>query len=191
MKTKELTRIAIFAAITACLAQIIVPLPFTPVHVSMGILAVLLTGAILSPKQAFWAELVYILLGAIGMPVFGGFKGGIGVLLGPTGGYLFTYPIMAWIIAYCIQTKKENQKIAMVLGMIFAMIICYAVGTLWLAFINHITVLQAFNFAVLPFLIPDCLKIVAATLISIPIRAQVTANTKTDAEIQEAIKESL
>lgn len=179
MKTKELTRIAIFAAITACLAQIIIPLPFTPIFVSMGILAVLLTGAILTPKQAFFAELVYILLGAIGMPVFGGFKGGIGVLFGPTGGYLYTYPIMAWIISYTIEKSAHRspiyQKLAMILGMVIAMVICYAVGTIWLAYLNGITIYQAFMAAVVPFLLPDCLKIAVATLISIPVRAQVTA----------------
>ncbi|MCI8336442.1 MAG: biotin transporter BioY [Peptococcaceae bacterium] len=194
MKTKDLTRIAIFAAITACLAQIIIPLPFTPIFVSMGILAVLLTGAILTPKQAFLAELVYILLGAIGMPVFGGFKGGIGVLFGPTGGYLYTYPIMAWIISFTIEKAAQKapsmQKLAFVFGMILAMVICYGVGTIWLSYLNGITLYQAFMAAVVPFLLPDCGKIIVATLVGIPVRTQVTekylALNQEEAEIKEA-----
>lgn len=178
MKTQELTRIAVFAAITACLAQIIIPLPFTPIFVSMGILAVYLTGAILTPKQAFLAQLVYILLGAVGMPVFGGFKGGIGVLFGPTGGYLYTYPIMAWITSFTIEkfsdAKPIYQKCSFVLGLLLAMIICHSAGVVWLAYLNGITIYQAFLAASAPFLLPDFLKIAVAVMVGIPVRAKVT-----------------
>ena len=105
--------IGVFTALTAISAQIIIPLPFTPVPVSLSILAVYITGILLKPKYAVFTQIIYILLGLFaGAPVFGGFRGGFSVLAGPTGGYLITYPIMAFIIAYFIYAyeKREADK---------------------------------------------------------------------------------
>ena len=176
MRTKEMTRIAIFAAITACLSQLQIPLPFTPIPVSLGTLAVMLTGAILTPKEAFLAELIYVLLGTIGIPIFHGFQGGIGILLGPTGGYLFAYPLMAWLIAAILTKMPEEKKlqtIALLSSMILGNLICYILGCSWFMLLNHITFGQAFLLTGAPFIIGDCLKILIVLFISPPIRAQI------------------
>ena len=82
---------ALFAALTAIFSQIMIPLPFTPVPINLALLAVWLCGIVLGAKRGAISILVYILLGAIGVPVFHGFMGGIGVLAGPTGGYIVGY----------------------------------------------------------------------------------------------------
>lgn len=86
-RTRRLTLTALFAALTAVLSQISFPIPFTPIVFTMGVMAVYLTAALLPKWNALLAQLVYLLLGAVGLPVFSGFNGGVGAILGPTGGY--------------------------------------------------------------------------------------------------------
>ena len=90
MQNKELTRIALFAALTALLSQIIIPLPGA-VPISLGTLGVMLCGGLLPPRQAFWSMAAFLLLGGVGLPVFASFGGGLGVLFGPTGGFLWGF----------------------------------------------------------------------------------------------------
>jgi biotin transport system substrate-specific component len=94
---------AVFAALTAACSQIQVPLPFTPVPISLATLAVLVCGGTLGAKKGALAILVYILLGAVGVPVFAGFSGGLGVIAGPTGGYIIGYLPMAVIMGLFAQ----------------------------------------------------------------------------------------
>ena len=86
LTAKDLTIIGIFTAVTIVLAQIAIPLPFTPMPISFGLVAVYITGILLSPNQAILTQVIYLLLGAVGVPVFGNFRGGLGALFGPTGG---------------------------------------------------------------------------------------------------------
>jgi biotin transport system substrate-specific component len=89
---------ALFAALTAICSQIMIPLPFTPVPINLAYLAVLVCGGALGPKKGAIAMTVYVLLGAIGVPVFHGLTGGLGVLAGPTGGYIIGYIPMALVM---------------------------------------------------------------------------------------------
>ena len=102
MKTKQLTMTAMFTALTILFAQIILPLSFTPVPLSLSLLPVYLSGAILPKRYAVYSQLVYLLTGVAGLPIFAGFKGGPGVLFGPTGGFLIAYPIMAFLTAWIL-----------------------------------------------------------------------------------------
>ena len=91
-----MTRVALMAAVTAVAAQLAVPLPFTPVPFTLQVLAVVLSGLLLGPRHAALAMAVYVLVGALGAPVFSQFQGGLGVILGPRGGYLVSsYPAAA------------------------------------------------------------------------------------------------
>jgi biotin transport system substrate-specific component len=81
-----MTRVALMAAVTAVAAQVTIPLPFSPVPFTLQVPAVVLTGLLLGPRYGALAQAVYVLVGAVGMPVFAGFKGGLGVVFGPTGG---------------------------------------------------------------------------------------------------------
>ncbi|TAH65262.1 MAG: hypothetical protein EWM47_11415, partial [Anaerolineaceae bacterium] len=93
--TKKLILTGMFTAIIAVMSQIIIPIQ--PIPFSLSLLAIFLTGMMLEPKYAFFSTLAYILLGAFGLPVFAGLKGGIYVLTGMTGGFIMAYPIMAFI----------------------------------------------------------------------------------------------
>ena len=97
-QTKAMTLCALFAALTAVCAQISIPLP-GGVPLSLSVAAVYLTGLLLAPGWAAASQVVYLLLGAFGMPVYAGFSSGMGVLFGPTGGYLFVYPLMALAVS--------------------------------------------------------------------------------------------
>ena len=90
---------AVMAAVTAVLAQVAIPLPGTPVPVTLQVLGVLLTGLVLPPRQALVSMAVYVALGAVGLPVFAGGRGGWQSLVGPTGGYLWGFILAAGLVA--------------------------------------------------------------------------------------------
>ncbi len=108
-KLKGMVFAALFAALTGAIAWFKVPLPFTPVPITLQTLMVLLSGAMLGPIYGALAMIVYLVLGAIGLPVFAGGSSGVGALLGPTGGYLFSYPVAAFTIGYMLQKKRLNS----------------------------------------------------------------------------------
>ena len=161
MKVKELTMTAIFAALTAVFAQIIIPLSFTPVPFSMGVFAVYLTGAILDKRHAVYAQLIYILLGAVGIPVFGGMRGGIGFFAGPSGGYILTYPLMAFLVACIAQVWKRKTVVSLAAGMLCAIAVCYIGGSLWYCAVAKVTWATSVKYTVLPFVPFDLIKIAA------------------------------
>ena len=97
---------ALFAALTAAVAWFKIPLPFTPVPITLQTLAVLLSGAVLGSYYGALSMIIYLIVGAIGLPVFAGGSSGIGVLLGPTGGYLLSYPIASFVIGKMLEKKK-------------------------------------------------------------------------------------
>ena len=147
---RSLCQIALFAAIIAVCSQIQIPLtvPFT-----MQTFAVFSALAILGGKNGTISILIYIALGAIGIPVFAGFSGGIGVLFGTTGGFL--------------GTKLPVIIAAMALGLI----VCYAFGTVWFiqvytSKVESIGLMAALGWCVFPFILPDCVKIALAILIA-------------------------
>ena len=101
---------ALFAALAAICSQIMVPLPFTPVPINLALLAVWVCGGVLGPKKGAIAMLVYILLGVIGVPVFAGLQGGIGVLAGPTGGFIIGYVPSVIVYGYFLKVANGAKK---------------------------------------------------------------------------------
>ena len=180
--TRDLAIIPIFAALTAVLAQIAIPLPFTTVPISFGLVAVYISGILLTPKQAVYSQICYLLLGAVGIPVFGNFKGGLAALVGPTGGYLVVYPLCAWIVAMALNSKKGRQaendqsKVIMMLkagtAMIIAHTILYLGGTIWLSFTTKNTFAASRSMAVIPFIPLDIIKILFCVLAVVPFRSR-------------------
>ena len=110
-KLKGMVFAALFAALTAAVAWFEIPLPFTPVPITLQTLVVLLSGAMLGSYYGALSMLLYIAVGALGLPVFAGGASGIGVLLGPTGGYLFSYPVAAFAIGKMLERKNLNNSI--------------------------------------------------------------------------------
>src|SRR3989338_9308165 len=100
---------ALFAALTGVVAWFKIPLQFTPVPITLQTLLVLMSGAMLGPAYGALAMIIYLILGAIGLPVFAGGSSGFGTLLGPSGGYLLSYPIAAFIIGKMLEKKKLSK----------------------------------------------------------------------------------
>ncbi len=166
----------LFAAFTAVFSQI--SLPIGPVPISCSLIAVYLAGLFLPVKTAALSQLVYLLLGIVGVPVFAGFQSGAARLAGPTGGYLLVYPVIALILslAMVIYDKKLARKplaarAAYIVGaMLVSLIVCYAAGTAWFTVFSGSTFQKALSLTVVPFLAGDIAKIVLCTVITLSAR---------------------
>lgn len=166
-KLRDVTNISLMTVIIVISAQLVIPagVPFT-----MQTFGVFLSLLILGGKKGTTAILVYIMLGAVGVPVFSGFGGGLGVLLGSTGGYIFGFlgsGLVYWGITSIFGKKKPMRVVSVFIGLA----VCYAVGTAWLMLVytqkgSFLSLGNALKIAVLPFIIPDIIKLVFAIFIS-------------------------
>lgn len=156
MKIRSMAQCALFAALLCICAWLSVP---TPVGVvSLQTFGLFLTLGVLGGKQGSLVCLLYLLLGAAGLPVFTGFRGGIGVLLGPTGGYLGGF--LAGALVYWLLTALNARPLP---AMVCAQLVCYLCGTVWYKVLFPQSGLWAIVLTcVLPYLIPDALKIALA-----------------------------
>lgn len=173
-RTTQLTLTALFAALTAVFSQISFPLPFTPIIFTMGVMAVYLTAALLPKWYAMLAQLVYLLLGVIGLPVYSGFHGGLGTLLGPTGGYLMAYPIMALLGAWLRELLGKTplpRLVQMLISLIATLIPCYLLGSLWYMQVGQVDWMTSLMATALPFIPIDAIKVVFASLLALPVGA--------------------
>lgn len=171
-KTRNLVLCAMCAAITCVLAPISVPIG--PVPISLCTFAVMLAGVLLGAKFGFISQLVYVLLGAVGVPVFAGYSAGVGVIAGMTGGYIVAYPILALIIGLIYwkfgREKKGKTKILwMFIAMIIGTVVLYAFGTAWFCVVSGMGLGEAMGLCVIPFLPGDFLKMVVVAIVSVPI----------------------
>ncbi len=156
--TKYLVLTGMFTAIIAVLSPLTIPIQ--PIPFSLSLFAVFLTGAILPPRYALMSVIAYLLLGSFGLPVFAGYKGGIHVLTGMTGGYLMAYPLMAFIPALFYKILGRKVKLlSLVVGMIISLLLCYLIGTLWFTYITDTTFSYALSVCVIPFIPFDLIKI--------------------------------
>ena len=169
MQTQNLTRIALFAALTAAMAQIIIPLPFSPVPISLATLGVMLCGGLLPPKQSWWAMAAYLLLGLAGLPVFSGFMGGPARLFGPTGGYLLAYPFAA-LAASAFQSGRTAKTGRCFAAAALSSIICCIAGAFWLGISTGCGIKAAMLTGLLPFLPAEAAKAALATLLTQKLR---------------------
>lgn len=167
MKVRDITLVALFTAVISVCAQITIPIQ--PVPFTGAIVALFITGAVLEKKQGFIVGIMYLLLGAIGVPVFAGFNFGVSAIIGPTGGYLITYPIMIYFIAWCIDKFKKENMLFLIIYMILSLVLCYLVGTTWLAISCKLDVYEAILSGVAPFVIFDIIKAIIGATISVAI----------------------
>ena len=152
MKLREMTRCGIFAALLAVCAWL--SIPFGDQAVSLQSFGLFLALGLLGGRGGMVTVLVYLLLGAVGLPVFSGFRGGIAVLLGPTGGYLWGF-----LVACATYWLLEN-RLQPWLNMILGMAVCYACGTAWYFFMYAPGALwPVILTCVVPYLLPDSLKL--------------------------------
>lgn len=155
---KDLIWIAMFAAVTAVLSQISVPLPFTPVPINLATFSVFMAGGLLGAEKGAISQLVYVLLGAAGVPVFANFTGGFAKLAGPTGGYIAGYILAAFIIGLIIN-KMPKTVFSYAFAMIIGAICYFSLGTVWFMFLMKTNLLSALTMCVLPYMPGDLIKI--------------------------------
>lgn len=173
-QTKELVYIAFFAVLIAACSWLSVPtlVPFT-----MQTFAVFMTLILLGGKRGTISVCIYLLLGAIGAPVFAGFTGGFGVLFGSTGGYLFGF--LAITLLYWIAVKHPGERPILEIGiLILGLFLCYALGTIWFILVytattGEVGIITALWWCVIPYIIPDLVKLVLAYKIADRLRRHV------------------
>lgn len=175
--TASLVLCGLFAALTAICSYINIPLGFTPVPINLATLAVFLAGGLLGMKYGTLTMAVYVLMGAVGLPVFSEFQAGIGVLIGPTGGFLIGYIASAFLIGLLLQKRtfayeqtpspaKRGKDIALCMAaMLAGLIVCYIMGTAWFMFTTGSQLITAVVACVLPFIPGDLIKIFIASLL--------------------------
>jgi len=143
-------------------SRVALPLHFTPVPITLQTFAVLLVGLVLGPRRAAAALALYLAEGAAGMPVFSPLgPGGVAQLLGPTGGFLMAYPVVAALVGTLYEAGKKSVAAA-VAGCVLAEAVLYVAGAGWLAALAHIDSARLLMMAILPFLAGDVLKAAAA-----------------------------
>lgn len=167
MSINDLCYIGIFTAIIAVLAQISIPMP-AGVPMTLQTFAIPLAGIILGAKRGTMAALIYILLGAFGVPVFAELKGGLSFIVGPTGGFLLSFPLMAF--AAGIGADKGNRR-TLILGLAAGSILNYLFGMLMFSFVTASNLSTAFVSCVLSFIPTAIIKAVLAGVLGLKIKA--------------------
>ncbi|MCL1905920.1 MAG: biotin transporter BioY [Clostridiales bacterium] len=163
-----LTSVALMAALLTLLAQIAVPLG--PVPFTLQTAGVIAAALLLPRKNAVLAIMVYILLGLTGLPVFSGGRGGLGILAGPSGGFLYGFIPAAWLASSLLNKGADTSMRRVYFAALTTMPCYFTVGTLHCALVLQISPTQAFMVAALPFLAIDALKIVVCAPIIWKIR---------------------
>ena len=170
-KTKKLVMVALFAAIICVSSYISIPLPFSPVPLTLQTFAIMLAGLILLPMEAAASVGVFLLIGIIGVPVFSGGSAGIGVLLGPTGGYLVGFLVGAIVISLLKGDEISFVRMLMATAL-GGVVVVYAIGVPWLANATGMGLSKAFTVGAVPFLIGDVIKVFVAVSAAGTLRRQ-------------------
>lgn len=167
MKTLDMVYIALFACLMAICSWISIPgeVPFT-----LQTMGVFLAIGLLGGKRGTIAVLVYILMGAVGLPVFSGFTGGIGRLVGVTGGYIVGFLASA-LVMWAMEALLGRKEWVLIVSMVVGLLVCYAFGTAWFMILytsskGAITLGAVLGMCVIPYIIPDAVKIVVALVLT-------------------------
>lgn len=156
--------VALFAALTAIGAWIRIPIQ--PVPVTFQVFFALLAGAILGAWLGALSQIIYILLGCIGLPVFAGGSSGLGVLFGPTGGYLFGFILGAYIIGKLVGIRQNSGYLWFLVSMLVGVVVIYLLGIIQLVMVTRMTLQKALAVGVFPFIGIDLVKALLAALVA-------------------------
>ena len=163
--TRSMVFISLTTAITCIFAPLSVPIPVSPVPITLTNLVLFISVFLLGWKGSLISYMLYLFIGFAGLPVFSGFTGGVGKLAGPTGGYL-----VGFIFLICIEDlfirRFQGKKLFHILGMILGMAVTYTFGTGWLAVQMNTGFFSALSVGVLPYLVGDALKIATSALVA-------------------------
>jgi biotin transport system substrate-specific component len=173
---EEMCRTAIFTAVLAVLAQISIPMA-GGVPVTLQTFGVVLSGIVLGGRGGAMACIVYLVLGLAGVPVFSGFRGGPGVLFGPTGGFVISFPVMAYLAGRVLERAGSSVSVGaafwskiFLTGLMPGMLFNYAVGAVWFSIVTGSGLMAAVTACIAPFVINDLIKLTAAGIAGIILR---------------------
>ena len=162
-KIESMTLIALGAALIAALSPF--PIPFGPIPITLQTLAIGLIASIYRPKEATLSVLIYLLLGAIGLPVFAGGHGGISSFYSPTAGFLFFFPLRALVTS--ILAGQKGQPIRIFLANALGEVVLFIGGALGFMLITHQSLDLTVKLVVLPFVLPDLIKMTLTTIFAV------------------------
>ena len=170
-------RATVYTAMMAAICCVLGPwsIPIGPVPISLGLIGVFLSAYLLGAKKGTAAVAIYLLLGAVGLPVFTGFAGGLAKVAGPTGGYLVGYLVAAFCTGWAIDHFEANKWYLHIAAMIVGLIGCYALGTVWFCIQSGMGFVEALSICVIPFIAFDLIKIGLCSILGITIRKALTA----------------
>lgn len=167
LRTVDIAYIGLFVAVMAICSWISIPaaIPFT-----LQTFAVFIAIGLLGGRRGTIAVFVYVLLGAVGLPVFSGFTGGLGALLGTTGGYIIGF-IFSALLMWAITAKFGEKTWVLGISMVAGLVVCYAFGTAWFMLVymaqsGAVALATVLGWCVVPFIIPDLCKIALALLLT-------------------------
>lgn len=156
---------ALFGALTAIGAFMVIPLQ--PVPITLQTLFTSLAGILLGSSVGAMSQIVYVLLGIIGLPVFSGGKAGIGILFGPTGGYLLGFIAAAFVIGKVIKARRKPGLPWLILALVIGDLVIYTLGTAQLMLVADLSLYKALLIGVLPFLPGDIFKLIVAAWLAL------------------------
>lgn len=171
ISVKQMSLAAIMTAVTCILSPI--SLNIGPVPISLGTFAVSLSVCILGRNLGMLSYLLYLLLGFVGLPVFSNYGAGVEKLLGPTGGYLIGMIFLAFIGGFAVE-KFSKSPIKQYLGLMLGIAFCYLLGTLWLGKVLSMDFGKALSVGVIPFILPDAIKVLLALVLGKKIRGRLS-----------------
>jgi biotin transport system substrate-specific component len=164
---REVSLVIGASLLMAVCARISVPLPFTPVPLTLGNFAVLVIGMVLGSRRGMAALLVYLAEGAAGLPVFSpAGPGGVAQLLGPTGGYLMAYPLAAFLAGW-VSRRLERSFSRLALAALCGEVVLFAGGVTWLMALTQVSLKQAAWFGLYPFLFAEIIKVLSAAALAL------------------------
>ena len=173
ISVQDICSIALCTAVIAIMAQISIPMPLG-VPMTMQTFAITLAAVVLGSKKGGIATLIYVLMGAVGIPVYAGFAGGFQHIVGPTGGFIISFPVMAFIIGLGVD-KFRNVKGGFLICLILGTLINYVIGVLMFCLLTQSPVSVGISACVLPFIPTAIIKAALASILGLKIRERLVS----------------
>ena len=167
-KSSTYVQVGALTLLTIISAQVVIPLPFTPVPMTLQTFAILFGAAAIGPYKSTLAQFIYLLIAAIGFPVLASDKGGVEALFGATAGYLFAFLVSSYVVGHVAKQLSTRKFINVFVGFFLGTLLIYFFGATWLAFYTGNGLAYGISKGVLPFVLGDIVKaLLAASLLPV------------------------
>ena len=165
MTAKRLIYIGLFACLTVLGALVSIPIPLSVVPITLQIPFTLSAGFLLGPRDGAWSQLLYLFLGAVGLPVFSGHSGGLGMLWGPTAGFLWGFVLSAYLLGWLELRYQFRTFPAIFLCLSLGLLLIYTTGVIGLMVVLDCSLIQAVGAGVAPFIFVDMIKLLGSAYV--------------------------